>query len=159
MTLSTRPCVSFASAASLKSDSLVAAPVRGMMLTSVGGSVKLWRRPTITGPLPAIASEPKLCSRVTGARRAAADVEAIDATRARVVDRAEQRARVGRPDQAFGGAVPVLGETADLAGAALVQHQPRAVGVEVLDRLAANASSRPSGLYSGAMSSAAIVGW
>jgi hypothetical protein len=56
VTLSTRPCVRSASAASLKSESLVAAPVRAMMLTSVGGSVKLWRRPTMTGPLPAIAS-------------------------------------------------------------------------------------------------------
>ena len=79
-----------ASAASLKVESLVAAPLRALTLTTVGGSVKLWR--IATSSQPSRSGEEKLVVAGNCLRRRAFQFEAVEAPRARVIDRPDQRA-------------------------------------------------------------------
>ncbi len=102
-----------------------------MMLTSVGGSVKLWRRPTITGPLAGNRERVEAVLASHGLGLAAADVEAeIDAARRRgVVDGAEIETSCPvhhtRPS-AERSQLSV--EIARPLRATVIQHQPRVGG-------------------------------
>src|SRR5262249_45776532 len=54
-------------------------------------------------------------------------IDAVDAMRAGVVDRSEERLAIGSPQQVTDGAVPPLGDNAALSGGAIVQRQASTV--------------------------------